>query len=311
MIQLLHSFYPGSILLMIFAFVFGFAMAGIFIGAFSLFIFFILLATGVIRVLPILDFLNQLFIQLFPSVANSLHTNVKEQFPIRFSSEKQEPQKKAIYMFHPHGVFSICHYLHIFTSLTLWKDYVREKVHACTFKGVFWVPVVSEVVEKCEAIPATYPAMKKKLDEGVSISVCPGGMREMLDAGKKELRINLLNRKGIFKMALETGAPLIPVLSYGENEAFDVVRWKWLEPFQKWLKEWDMCILIPSFSSLKKMVSILLGTSRETIETVIGDVVPIQEGDTIESLKKRYITSLETLYEKTRPTEYNKKIIFY
>ena len=40
----------------------------------------------------------------------------------------------------------------------------------------------------------------------------------------------LLHRKGFVKMALQTGAHLVPVLSFGENDLFTLVKNDFTEP---------------------------------------------------------------------------------
>lgn len=36
--------------------------------------------------------------------------------------------------------------------------------------------------------------------------------------------IHIVPRTGVFKLALETGTPIVPVLTYGENELFPVIQ---------------------------------------------------------------------------------------
>ena len=56
---------------------------------------------------------------------------------------------------------------------------------------------------------------------GRAITIVVGGARESLDALPYQLRLVLKRRKGFVKMAIRTGADLVPVLAFGENDIYD------------------------------------------------------------------------------------------
>src|ERR1700710_995842 len=56
---------------------------------------------------------------------------------------------------------------------------------------------------------------------GRAITIVVGGARESLDAQPFRMRLVLKRRKGFVKMAIRTGADLVPVLSFGENDLYD------------------------------------------------------------------------------------------
>jgi 2-acylglycerol O-acyltransferase 2 len=56
---------------------------------------------------------------------------------------------------------------------------------------------------------------------GRAITIVIGGARESLDAQPYSLRLVLKRRKGFVKMAIRTGADLVPVLAFGENDLYD------------------------------------------------------------------------------------------
>lgn len=51
--------------------------------------------------------------------------------------------------------------------------------------------------------------------------VAIGGSQEVILARPGNYKIILRNRKGFVKIAIQTGASLVPVISFGENELFD------------------------------------------------------------------------------------------
>lgn len=58
---------------------------------------------------------------------------------------------------------------------------------------------------------------------GRAITIVVGGARESLDAQPHSLRLVLRRRKGFVKLAIRTGADLVPTLAFGENELYDQV----------------------------------------------------------------------------------------
>ena len=58
---------------------------------------------------------------------------------------------------------------------------------------------------------------------GRAITIVVGGARESLDAQPGTLRLVLKRRKGFVKLAVRTGADLVPVLAFGENELYEQV----------------------------------------------------------------------------------------
>ena len=58
---------------------------------------------------------------------------------------------------------------------------------------------------------------------GRGITIVIGGARESLDAQPGALRLVLKRRKGFVKLAIRTGADLVPVLAFGENELYEQV----------------------------------------------------------------------------------------
>lgn len=52
-----------------------------------------------------------------------------------------------------------------------------------------------------------------------------GGAQEAFSAFPKKYRFFLKNRKGFVRIALKTGAPLVPAISFGENEVFGLVHY--------------------------------------------------------------------------------------
>jgi hypothetical protein len=59
---------------------------------------------------------------------------------------------------------------------------------------------------------------------GRAIMIVVGGAREPMIAAPKTLRLIVKDRKGLVKLALRTGADLVPVLAFGENDLYSHVN---------------------------------------------------------------------------------------
>lgn len=59
--------------------------------------------------------------------------------------------------------------------------------------------------------------------QGNACVLVVGGAEESMDAHPGMTELTLMKRKGFIKVALETGASLVPCYSFGENELFEQV----------------------------------------------------------------------------------------
>jgi 2-acylglycerol O-acyltransferase 2 len=149
-------------------------------------------------------------------------------------------------------------------------------------------------------IPSDYHLMKTTLESNHSISVAVGGMREML--GDEFI---VKRRRGIFKMALETGTPIVPVISFGEQKLFSIVEVP--KAIQDFLEPYDICICIPTLQSVRKWLGLLQSPLKDSIISVVGSPIPVSKiaeptEEDISKLREQYTTALKELYEKENPS---------
>lgn len=261
------------------------------IGLFSVTVLCICISLGMIRVTPLFTFLDKASRSLFPSIFSKLETNVRESFKVR---ETQLKEGKYIFMWHPHGVFPSSFYFHTVTNLTNWPKHLPSK--SVVFSNLQWLPFTSEVFHETNMIPSDYHPMKKAL-EANSISLFPGGMREML----YEDTAILEKRRGVFKLALETGTSLVPILSKGEAELCKAIH---IPDFiQDFLQPLDSCIPIPTWKTFTKILGISQNPLKDPIYSILGEPIPVEKveepsEEQIAELRKKYIEALKVMYKK-------------
>ena len=293
---MLDILFPYSYAALIIGALIGIGITAAVLGFMSMSVIVILIYIGMIRILPLFHLITKVLSTILPTQISKLKDNIKDSFKVRFTEQISEG--RYIYTWHPHGVFCNSHIFHIGTAYTNWPKHLRN-IKGVTLSTLLWLPFTRELMEYFSGIPSDYHSMKNALTEGNSISVAAGGMREML--GDYYI---VKRRRGIFKMALETGTPIVPVLSFGENTLFQMVT---IDPsIQKSLEPYDICIWIPTVHSILKWLGILQNPLKDPITSVVGPPIPVNQivsptEHDISELRERYIAALKDLFFKENP----------
>jgi hypothetical protein len=291
---------------------FGFLIGmGITFATISLFAFCILILgvySGMIRIKPFLHSIHSISRLFFPNQETNIHAFAKKMFQVKYVGKEPLQKKQRILLFHPHGAFSVSYFFHRMTPFTDWPKELQGG-KSCVLRHLYWIPFGEEILDSFHAIPNRYSSMKEVLKGGENLSVIPGGIREMYDTVKGKLRVKILQRTGVFRLALETGTPLQPVLTYGENELYELYESPYFNKLQNWLTNFDCILPIPSWSSIQKWVHFILGLQHTPLQTVIGDYIEVKKVENpsiedIHTLRNTYIAELQQLYAKTKPQGY-------
>lgn len=140
---------------------------------------------------------------------------------------------------------------------------------------------------------------------GRAITIVIGGASESLDAQPYSLRLVLKRRKGFVKMAIRTGADLVPVLSFGENDLYDqfsVDSHPRVHKFQLFVKK-VLGFTIPLFHARGVFnYDVGLMPYRRPINIVVGRPIPVTqaakpEQADIDRVHEEYVTELERLWD--------------
>jgi hypothetical protein len=220
--------------------------------------------------------------------------------------------KKGIYLFHPHGLLSMTHGLHIGSYLTKWPE---RNIAGTVIHSFFHIIGSAEIMGN-RFVPSNYESMKEVLDTGKSLSISIGGIEERLHRTHGQLKLKIKNRKGAFKLAIQTGTPLVPVIVYGENELLDCMTGWAVDIFDKIIgKPFHLPLSIPTFESLGKIIGLIYNPFETPVRTVIGEPIPVGEAreptdEDIRIIRAVYIKSLCKLYKDTKPDNYADDIEF-
>lgn len=152
-------------------------------------------------------------------------------FPARlYRSQELPPTRKYIFGYHPHGIISHgCWAAFATEALGFSQLFPGITNTVLTLDSNFRLPVYREYAlrmglasvsrESCENILSKGGRNGEGMGRAITIVI--GGARESLEAQPGHLRLILRCRKGFVKLAIRTGADLVPVLAFGENEIYE------------------------------------------------------------------------------------------
>ena len=301
--------FPLSYPVLLIGFTVATCMCFIFFGTMSSLFLLFLINSGVLRLKPFADLIHVVCRHLCPDLSDRILKNLRKSFPVEV---KGTLPPKGIYMFHPHGLVSMAHMTNIgIKSVSNWPV---KNIRGTNLYSLWYSFGIREMSEEV-FVPTKYEDMKKVLDDNMSLSVSLGGIEEMGYLFKNKIRVKLKSRKGVFRLAIETGTPLVPVLAYGENEFCDNYgNWEgfhWLSAILR--KNHFLPILIPSWELYGKFLAIHRKPFDTPIVSVIGEPVhvgPAREAtdEDIRVLRSIYIKRLREFYRQTRPANYAEEL---
>ncbi|KAK0656137.1 diacylglycerol acyltransferase-domain-containing protein [Cercophora newfieldiana] len=142
------------------------------------------------------------------------------------------PTRKYIFGYHPHGIISHGAFAAFATeSLGFSEKFPGITNSLLTLDSNFRIPLYREYILSLGIQSVSKDSITNILtkggrnDEGMgrAVTIVVGGARESLEAQPYTMHLVLSQRKGFIKLAVRTGADLVPVLAFGENDLYDQV----------------------------------------------------------------------------------------
>ncbi|XP_073404705.1 2-acylglycerol O-acyltransferase 2 [Dendrobates tinctorius] len=242
---------------------------------------------------------------------------LRDYFPIKLIKTADLDQNKTyIFGFHPHGVLIAGGFTNFCTDATGFPDlFPGITPYLLMLPLWFRAPFFRDYIMSGGLIPSdkesvTYLLKKKK--GGTAVVIAVGGAPESLDARPGAFTLLLKNRKGFIRLAIENGASLVPVFSFGENELFDQVenpKGSLLRSLQEKLQKL-MGVALPLFHARGVFqYSFGLMPYRRPINTIVGKPIPVLENpnptsEEVDRLHQLYTEKLSELFEEHK-TKYN------
>jgi hypothetical protein len=168
----------------------------------------------------------------------------RNYFPIRLVKGKSakeakfDPNKNFLFCYHPHGVQSAGCFCMASAASGFDELFPGLRVSVQTLSINFKVPGFRENVIALGVGDASKQSITNALTKhgkGSSVALVTGGAKESMLASPFTSTVVLKDRAGFVKMALRTGAALVPVWGFGENNLYEnlAVNWPFLQRWQR------------------------------------------------------------------------------
>ncbi|EKJ68273.1 hypothetical protein NXS19_001675 [Fusarium pseudograminearum] len=152
-------------------------------------------------------------------------------FPMKLHKTHDLPtDRKYIVGYHPHGIISHGAFAAFGTNALGFRELFPGITNTLlTLDSNFRLPFYRDYIMLLGLQSVSKESIWNLLSkggpkndgQGRAVTIVVGGARESLEAQPGSLRLILKSRKGFVKMALRTGADLVPVIGFGENDLYD------------------------------------------------------------------------------------------
>ncbi|KAI9887016.1 MAG: diacylglycerol O-acyltransferase 1 [Watsoniomyces obsoletus] len=241
-------------------------------------------------------------------------------FPARLHRSQELPStRKYIFGYHPHGIISHGAFAAFATNALGFEQLFPGITNSLlTLDSNFRIPFYRDFIlalglasvskESCENILKTGGRNGEGMGRAITIVI--GGARESLDAVPGTLRLVLRRRKGFVKLAIRTGADLVPVLGFGENDLYEQVNsdsHPLIHHAQMFIKK-AMGFTIPLFHARGVFnYDVGLLPYRRPLNIVVGRPIKVVQQATpdeayMDQLHGAYVDELRRLWDRWKDT---------
>ncbi|XP_020507071.1 2-acylglycerol O-acyltransferase 3b [Labrus bergylta] len=151
--------------------------------------------------------------------------HLRDFFPVKLvKTAELNPNKNYILGCHPHGIMSAGAFTCFSTeSCGFTELFPGVKANLAILAGLFRIPLFREYIMSAGLYPVSKPSLAYLLSQkgkGNAVVIVIGGAAESLASSPGMNTVVMKKRKGFVRVALESGADLVPVYSFGENDLF-------------------------------------------------------------------------------------------
>ncbi|KAI8964386.1 DAGAT-domain-containing protein [Daldinia sp. FL1419] len=237
-------------------------------------------------------------------------------FPAKlYKTHELPPTRKYIFGYHPHGIISHGAWAAFCTdALGFSEKFPGITNSVLTLDSNFRIPIYREYILASGLRSVSKESIVNILTKGGpngegmgrAVTIVIGGARESLEAQPGQMRLILKERKGFVRIAVRTGADLVPVLAFGENNLYDQLHpkehplvhklqmfilkvWKFTLPFLhgRGIFNYDVGLM-----PYRRPLNIVVGAPIKVTQSAVVDQAEVDR------LHDRYIAELEKLWDR-------------
>jgi hypothetical protein len=304
--------FPFSYIVWFAVFIIGLCSSLFIFSAFAVAVFILLYSLDMIRIMPLAEKLEKLLRYFYADTIGRVEENIKKSLTVAVPESVlgagAGAGKPIIYIWIPHGLFATSLYYHSISTHTNMPAALKP-ISPVIHHWSRYIPFASEIFAHYNITYSTYNDMLGVLKAGKSISVALGGVREMDETDETIIRTTIAKRTGIYRLAVETGAAIVPVISYGENSLFRPATHWLARGLNRLLRPLGLAAPIPSWESTRNWLNIGDRPLPHGSHSVFGDPISAEK-HSVDTLKTLVLESIRTLYSATRPPHYSESIEF-
>lgn len=238
-------------------------------------------------------------------------------FPMKLhKTHDLSPERKYIFGYHPHGIISHGAFAAFATNALGFSELFPGITNTLlTLDSNFRLPFNRDWILALGLQSVSKESIWNILTkggpngegQGRAVTIVVGGARESLEAQPGTLRLILKGRKGFIKMALRTGADLVPVIGFGENDLYDQLSPKkhpMVHKFQMFVLKVFKFTLPALHGRGLLNYDVGLMPYRRPVDIVVGKPIRVEQShgsqpaqEEIDRLHELYVQEVERLWE--------------
>ncbi|EGT49230.1 hypothetical protein CAEBREN_11471 [Caenorhabditis brenneri] len=241
----------------------------------------------------------------------SLHKWFAQYFPIKLHKTVElDENQNYLFGYHPHGILGVGAWSCFgFDGCNVSQIFKGIRFSICTLPGNFTAMFRREILLSIGLIESSKESIEYVLnseEKGRAVVIVVGGAAEALEAHPGKHNLTLATRKGFVREALKTGAHLVPVYAFGENDIYkqiDNPEGSMLRKMQEWGKK-KMGISLPLIYG-RGYFQMALGLLpiNTSVNVVVGAPIPVTKDanpskETVDEIHRKYMEQLSDLFEE-------------
>lgn len=154
------------------------------------------------------------------SFATWVVSHAKRYFKLKVIMKDEDAlfadKRPLLFSMEPHDVLPIS----IFWPIA--GAFRNRQARGAMTSAIFAVPIIKHVYVWMSACDAAKGNLMRLMKEGMSINICPGGVREVLYLGDRAKKTLFLKKRlGFTKLAMASGARIVPTFIFGQDKLYD------------------------------------------------------------------------------------------
>ncbi|CAG9857808.1 unnamed protein product [Phyllotreta striolata] len=234
-----------------------------------------------------------------------------DYFPLKLekaSSVELDPKRNYLFCCFPHGMLATG----AFNFGTEWSDYrrlfPRHEPRVVTLSQHYQMPLFRELALGFGGVASSSKSIDYVLGRpqgGRVVALMVGGAVEAYFCRPGSYKVILRSRKGFVRLALKNGAPLVPVLSFGETDLFDQVESSGLRMVQEKIRKWIGLAPILPIGRGFFQYSFGIIPRRFPVTTVVGQPLEVPKienpsKEIIEEYHEKFSKHLSDMFEEQK-----------